>query len=230
MTERVLAAQRGETADNGLRFFAEGLSAITDRLPVLERATGSVLHNLQRRTDFDPLRRERSLNRRTRSRKIRGHMITQPADHLSLIAACHPDTWVAPVPMTGLAIDERLALFAGPLSAHGQPTAWLCSDQDLVTTFCDIWEETKRRAVPVHDAPGVVPLSERQVDVAALLCRGAKDATIARLLGVSRRTVTSDIGRIMDAFGVSTRWEAGMVIGRACPPSHTRRSDRTTAA
>lgn len=222
VTEKVLAAQRGEIADNDLRLFAEGLPAIIDRLPVLERATGSAVYNLQQRTHFDPLRRERSLNRRARSRRLRGHLITPAADHLSLIAACHPDTWVAPVPLIGLAIDERVALFPGPLSVRGLPTAWLCRDRELVSAFCEIWEDTKRQAIPIHDVPGVVRLSERQVDVAALLSRGAKDATIARRLGVSPRTVTSDIGRLLDAFRVSTRWEAGMVIGRACPPSLTR--------
>jgi DNA-binding NarL/FixJ family response regulator len=67
--------------------------------------------------------------------------------------------------------------------------------------------------------PGLVRLTERQLDIASLLSRGTKDATIARLLGVSPRTVAGDVGRILDAFGVSNRWEAGMVLGRACPPN-----------
>lgn len=220
--ERVLA-RHSAGADSKVRFFAEGLSSITNRLWMLERTTRRVVYNLQQRTWFDPLRRERQLNLRTRSRKLRGHLITQPVDHLPLIATCHPDTWIAPVHLTGIAIDERLALFPGPMSSRGLPTAWLCTDQDIVTAFCGIWEESQRQAVPISEVPGIVRLSERQVDIAALLSRGAKDATVARLLGVSPRTVTSEIGRLLDAFGVSTRWEAGMVIGRACPPRNVSR-------
>lgn len=216
--ERILAIQYAGVRDNSLKLFAEGLPAILDRLVILERATRSVVYNLQRQMYFDPLRRERQLNQRTRSRRLRGHLIAAPNDYLSLIAPCHPDTWVAPVQMMGLAIDEHIALFPGPVSPRGLPTAWLCTDLSLVGEFCEIWEETKRQAVPIHDVPGLVRLTERQIDIAALLSRGAKDATIARLLGVSLRTVTSDVGRLLDALEVSTRWEAGMVMGRACPP------------
>lgn len=200
-----------------MQLFAQGLASIFERMPKLERVTSSTVYNLNRRPLFDPLRRERDPNQRTRDRGIRGHMIVNPVDHLSLVGACHPETWVAPVRLSGIAIDERLALFSGPYTPDGQPTVWLCRDPDLVAEFCDLWWETQQRAVPIRDVPGVVPLTERQLEVASLISRGAKDATIARRLGVSPRTVTSDIGRLLDALGVSTRWEGGMALGRACP-------------
>ncbi|MEV6814629.1 helix-turn-helix transcriptional regulator [Micromonospora sp. NPDC051296] len=219
--DRIRAVQQLGVHDRAMMPFAEGLPAILDRLVVLERSTRSAVYNLQPQMFFDPLRRERDLNRRTRARKLKGHLIASPNDYLSLLAPCHPDTWVAPVHLMGIAIDERLALFPGPVSPGGRPTAWLCADRSLVAMFCEIWEEAKRQAVPIYDVPGLARLTERQVDIAALLARGAKDATVARLLGVSQRTVTSDIGRILDALGVSTRWEAGMIMGRACPGALT---------
>ncbi|MFR9774781.1 helix-turn-helix transcriptional regulator [Micromonospora sp. MS34] len=216
---RITAAAPGSTG-GPVRLFAEGLPAILERLKVLERATSSVVYNLNPRSVFDPQRREREPNQRTRTRGIGGHMITAPLQHLSLVAAAHPDTWVAPVvQIAGIVVDERLGLFAGPPTPDGRPTAWLCRDPDLIMAFCELWWVAKQHAVPIHEAPGVVPLTERQLEVAALLCRGAKDAAIARRLGVSPRTVTSDVGRLLDAFGVATRWEAGMVLGRACPPT-----------
>ncbi|OKI60835.1 hypothetical protein A6A27_28955 [Micromonospora sp. CB01531] len=200
--------------------FAVGLPAILERLKVLERATSSVVYNLAPRCPFDPQRREREPNLRTRARGLQGHMITAPMQHLSLVGAVHPDTWVAPkVPATGIVVDERIGLFPGPPTPDGQPTAWLCRDSDLVMAFCQLWWETQQQAVPIREVPGVLPLTERQLEVAALLSRGAKDATIARRLRVSARTVTSDVGRLLDAFGVATRWEGGLVIGRACPPT-----------
>lgn len=208
-------------SDSGpVRLFAVGYSAIFERFKVLERATSSVVYNLAPRCLIDPHRREREPNLRTQSRGVRGHMITTPERYLSLVAAVHSDTWVAPnVPMIGIAIDERVGVFPGPPTPTGQPTAWLCYDPDLVRDFCQICWETQQQAVPVGEVPGVLALTERQVEVAALLCRGVKDATIARRLGVSPRTVTTDIGRLLDAFGVATRWEGGLVLGRACPPT-----------
>jgi len=87
-----------------------------------------------------------------------------------------------------------------------------------VTQICDLWSETKRLATPIRDVSGVRPLTERQLNVVSLLCMGYKDAVIARHLGVSLRTVTGDISRILDSLGVSTRWEAGIIIGRASAP------------
>jgi DNA-binding CsgD family transcriptional regulator len=216
-----IAVADPDDPDAPVRLFAAGLRSITEGLSALERATRSVVYNLNVRAVFDPLRREREPNLRTRARGIRGHMITNPNDYLSLIAAVHPDTWVAPVRTSGIVVDERLALLPGPPTPGGQSTAWLCRDQDLVMAHCDLWWETKRRAVPIREVSGVVPLTERQLEVAALLSRGAKDATIARRLGVSTRTVTTDVSRLLDAFGVATRWEGGMVLGRACPAELT---------
>ncbi|MEV0158383.1 helix-turn-helix transcriptional regulator [Micromonospora sp. NPDC050686] len=210
------------SAGGPVRLFAVGLPTILERLTLLERATSSVVYNLNSQSVFDPQRRERKPNQHTRERGLNGHLITGPSQHLSLVAAAHPDTWVAPkVQMTGIVIDERVGLFAGPPTPDGRPTAWLCRDPDLITGFCQLWWETQQQAVPIHEFPGVLPLAERQLAVAALLSRGTKDATIARRLGVSPRTVTSDVGRLLDAFGVATRWEGGIVLGRACPPALT---------
>ncbi|MEV4481417.1 helix-turn-helix transcriptional regulator [Micromonospora coxensis] len=203
-----------------VRLFAEGLPTILARLKVMERATSSVVYNLAPHCPFDPQRREREPNLRTRARGLRGHMITTREQYVSLVAAVHPDTWVAPkVQMVGMVVDERIGLFPGPPTPDGQPTAWLCRDSDLVMAFCQLWWQTQQQAVPIREVPGVLPLTERQLQVAALLSQGAKDATIARRLGVSPRTVTNDVSRLLDAFGVATRWEGGMVLGRACPPA-----------
>ncbi|WP_091664677.1 helix-turn-helix transcriptional regulator [Micromonospora auratinigra] len=214
---RILSADPADP-DAPVRLFAEGFQQIVARLPALERATRSLVYNLTVKAVFDPLRREREPNLHTRMRGIRGHMITNPSDYLSLIAAAHPDTWVAPVRANGIAVDERLLLVPGPPTPDQRPTAWLCRDPDLVMEHCDLWWETQRQAVPIREVPGFIALTERQLEVAALLGQGAKDATIARRLGVSPRTVTYDVARLLDSFGVGTRWEGGMVLGRACPP------------
>lgn len=219
---RIAEAAEGGYEDPGMKLFGVGISTINTRLGQLERATRSIVHNLQPRMLFDPLRRERAVNQRWWARGLEGHVIASGvnnAQHMALLAVCHPDAWVGEVELSGLAIDERLALFPGPLSVQGQPTAWLCSHPDLVAELCGLWTEIKREAMPIHDVPGLVRLTERQLATVSLLSQGHKDATIARLQGVSPRTVTSDVGRILDALGVGTRWEAGIVLGRVSMPA-----------
>jgi DNA-binding CsgD family transcriptional regulator len=216
-----IAAAVATGEDRDMKLFGVGVSAINSRLGSLERATRSSVYNLQTRIMFDPLRRERTPNEHSRLRRIRGHLITSDshnARHLSILAACHPETWVGQVEASGLVIDERLALFPGPLSAQGLPTAWLCRDPDLVAELCDLWTEIKRTATPIRDVSGLVRITERQLDIISLLSQGHKDATIARLLGVSVRTVTSDVSTILDSLGVGTRWEGGLVLGQISMP------------
>ncbi|MGC4891474.1 LuxR C-terminal-related transcriptional regulator [Micromonospora sp. DT227] len=219
--ERILTTSIAGGEDSGLKLFAAGISAINSRLGELERATRSVVYNLQARLLFDPLRRERELDQRMAARGIQGHLLVSDrynARSMSLIAACHPDARIGPVEVSGLVVDERLALFPGPLSPQGLPTAWLCHHPDLVTELCDLWAEMNRDATPILDTPGLVRLNERQLTIVNLLSQGYKDAAIARLLGVSARTVTGDISRILDALAVGTRWEAGLLIGQVSMP------------
>ncbi len=56
------------------------------------------------------------------------------------------------------------------------------------------------------------PLTVRQLHVVKQLKCGAKDATIARQLGVSQRTVASDVAQVLAALGASTRAEAVAIL------------------
>jgi DNA-binding NarL/FixJ family response regulator len=58
------------------------------------------------------------------------------------------------------------------------------------------------------DPPG--DLTPRQGQVVALMASGANDDAIAAALGVSVRTVRSDVAGILDALGVQSRFAAGV--------------------
>ena len=57
-------------------------------------------------------------------------------------------------------------------------------------------------------------LSGRQLRIGRLLETGAKDAAIARQLGLSVRTVQSDVSGLVAALGASSRFQAGCLLVR----------------
>lgn len=74
----------------------------------------------------------------------------------------------------------------------------------LIALFEAYWE----RAVAV---PGLIHADDQQPDeLLALLARGAKDEQIARLLGISLRTVRRRIAAVLDELGAESRFQAGM--------------------
>jgi DNA-binding NarL/FixJ family response regulator len=66
--------------------------------------------------------------------------------------------------------------------------------------------------------PGVSPsgeaLSDRELDVAALLSRGRSNKEIATTLEISEPTVKKHIGRILLKLGVQDRLQAGLFVAR----------------
>ncbi|MGH3355494.1 MAG: helix-turn-helix domain-containing protein [Nocardioidaceae bacterium] len=78
----------------------------------------------------------------------------------------------------------------------------------LVSAMIALFEAYWERGIAI---PGLSHADdERPDDLVALLARGAKDEQVARLLGVSLRTVRRRIAALMDDLGVESRFQAGM--------------------
>lgn len=60
-------------------------------------------------------------------------------------------------------------------------------------------------------------LSARENHLIELLADGHTDATAARELGVSERTVSTLVRSMMDRFGVDNRFQLGLAIGATSP-------------
>jgi DNA-binding NarL/FixJ family response regulator len=60
----------------------------------------------------------------------------------------------------------------------------------------------------------VSAVSSRQRAIGELMMTGAKDAAIARQLGISLRTVRSEISALIAALGASSRFQAGCLLVR----------------
>ncbi|MGK8504465.1 LuxR C-terminal-related transcriptional regulator [Nocardia asiatica] len=100
--------------------------------------------------------------------------------------------------------DERRPDPMG-LRITGSPTLEL-----LIKTFDVLWA----MAAPISVNPAAEALDERDRAILTLMGLGATDDTIARRLGMSRRTVVRRTARLLERLGASTRFQAGVQATR----------------
>jgi DNA-binding NarL/FixJ family response regulator len=75
---------------------------------------------------------------------------------------------------------------------------------------CEVYELGSRRHIPAL----VKDLTSRQVAIGRMMATGAKDAAIARELGLSLRTVRSEISALIAGLGAKSRFQAGCLLVR----------------
>jgi DNA-binding CsgD family transcriptional regulator len=80
----------------------------------------------------------------------------------------------------------------------------------VVKTFDVLWS----LAAPISVNPTADELDERDKAILTLMGLGATDDTIARRLGMSRRTVVRRTARLLERLGASTRFQAGVQATR----------------
>ena len=73
---------------------------------------------------------------------------------------------------------------------------------------CEVYELDSRRRVPVKE------LTSRQVTIGRMMADGAKDAAIAHALGLSLRTIRSEISALIAGLGAKSRFQAGCLLVR----------------
>jgi DNA-binding NarL/FixJ family response regulator len=119
---------------------------------------------------------------------------------------------VAPVQMK--IVNRSRVLLQGPV-VDGSGTVMAVRSQVCLAAAWRYWDAVLETAFPVAsvvDPPA--DLTPRQRQVVALLGTGAGDDAIASALGVSVRTVRSDVARILDSLGVQSRFAAGVRLHR----------------
>jgi DNA-binding NarL/FixJ family response regulator len=75
---------------------------------------------------------------------------------------------------------------------------------------CEVYELGSRRQTPAT----VKELTSRQVAIGRMMSTGAKDAAIARELGLSLRTVRAEISALILGLGAKSRFQAGCLLVR----------------
>lgn len=110
--------------------------------------------------------------------------------------------------------DERASLVLHADERRPDPMGLRLSDSPalraLVRTFDVLWS----LAAPISVNPAADELDERDKAILTLMGLGATDDTIARRLGMSRRTVVRRTARLLERLGASTRFQAGVQATR----------------
>jgi DNA-binding CsgD family transcriptional regulator len=122
---------------------------------------------------------------------------------------------VGAVPYPMLVVDER-AFLAGPLGTALADTFWAVEDPVLVEraarAFLAVWDA----AVPLEQSGAPPPLPPRTLQVALRLVDGLTDKEIAADLGVSERTVSGEVKRVVEWAGARSRGHAvALLVGAA---------------
>ncbi|CAI9401919.1 helix-turn-helix transcriptional regulator [Nocardioides sp. T2.26MG-1] len=116
---------------------------------------------------------------------------------------------VGPVQMN--LVDRRFVLLHGPFF-EGIPSLMEVTAPECLDAAWRYWHAAVASSYPANEdeAEELDSLTPRQRQVAALLGVDTRDESIAETLGVSVRTVRSDIAQLMEVLGVRSRFAAGV--------------------
>lgn len=131
----------------------------------------------------------------------------------SILAARHMPYCVGFGPMKFKVLDQRTVMVEGPY-VRGSHTLLLLSRPEAVAAAQHYTSTVRSLSVAVSELPAESPaLSRRQHAMARMLSESRSDAEIARALGVSVRTVRSEVASFSEALGAGTRFAAGVRCG-----------------
>jgi hypothetical protein len=112
--------------------------------------------------------------------------------------------------------DGRIAVVSQERRGRQAPGAAIVSEPTLVNfmyrTFENIWQSAQ-----VFDADRVEyqeTAEELRTNILRLMAAGLKDDVIARRLGMATRTCRRYITELMDEIDASSRFQAGLIVGR----------------
>ncbi|WP_076260683.1 LuxR C-terminal-related transcriptional regulator [Intrasporangium flavum] len=198
----------------GWRLLGEGMVQIEEGLTAMEPTARRTAWSMQPTLAFDPANHMNVVDRRTVARGIDLRLITSERTLHShpLVTSELPHVRFGPAPSRFMLIDDVTAVVGGPLSEAGYSTAWLATRDDIVTLVRSVWGLAWPLSRPGNADGAEPPFTPRQCVVARRVVVGVKDASIARELGVSLRTVAGDIAHLMDVLGARTRAEVGLVL------------------
>lgn len=108
-----------------------------------------------------------------------------------------------------MVIGKRVAVL--PLHAGGSCDRWSFHyDGDEVAALLGFLEDQWSAAAPVEADPSASTLTPLERRILHQLCNGAKDASAARMLGISVRTYRRHVTALCVRLGASSRFEAGV--------------------
>lgn len=205
-------------ARDGFILIGTGTESPPPALAELEAKTRSSVWNLSPIAFYYATRDSRELNRRSAERGIDSRAVNLPHGrrhdplHTSYCATISTQLREGPVFLRMILVDEECAVLYGAPTANGEPTTWAATHPPIVELARTLWHSTWASSTPVLPEGQPPPFTPRQVEVAFLLVDGLTDQAIARRLGVSPRTVATEIARISSVLGVSGRAQAAAAL------------------
>lgn len=134
----------------------------------------------------------------------------------AMIAAGEQARVVPTVPLKLVVVDSRRALL--PLAVHDGVvrSAILVHPSALAEALAALFESVWATGLPIPGEPIVDddPLDPEERELLDLLNAGVKDEAIARRLGVSPRTLSRRVTRLLERLGAATRFQAGLQASR----------------
>ena len=211
----VASFERGR-ADAGVDLFGSG-AGINARLRRDAPGWNSVL-SARRRVTADNLRYTLPTNRDVVASGTQMISVFDEAglsqDARDLISGeANPTYRFGFVPLQMKLIDGGSVLLEGPV-ADGERTVLAVRTPEVLAAARTYWLavlSASSRSEPSTERPR--HFTERQLRVLALMATDTHDEGIATALGLSVRTVRSEVARILDAVGARTRYAAGLRIG-----------------
>jgi DNA-binding CsgD family transcriptional regulator len=118
------------------------------------------------------------------------------------------------LPLKLMVVDDDAALVPLMAAPNTEPPAvLLVRPSVLLDTMVVIFEALWNRAVPLRagfSAEDVGDIDPSLSEILGLLAAGMKDEVIARILGITVRTVRRRVRWALDTLGVDTRFQAGI--------------------
>ncbi|MEV7217835.1 helix-turn-helix domain-containing protein [Kitasatospora cineracea] len=114
------------------------------------------------------------------------------------------------VRMKMLVADRRCAMIPLSFEATESTAALWIRPSPLLTALVTCFDLLWERATPLAADRPASELDDKDRELLAMMAAGAKDAAIARSLGITQRTMTRRIAQLMAELNARTRFQAGL--------------------
>ena len=211
---RARLAAEASHADGGRSRLLIGPQALVAELAVLQPQARRTCRITQPRYYYDPEDPGIPLVRQARARGVETELITSRVTLRThpLLPSLFPAALVGPVFLRSLVLDERVLVVEGPHTADGERTSWVTEIPEVVRAVAELWRLTVPRCTPILPPGTPPPLTQRQLEVSRLVAVGKSDATIARMMHLSERTVEREMAAVLAELGARNRTEAVLLM------------------
>jgi DNA-binding CsgD family transcriptional regulator len=221
-----IAAQRARQLEHETAIRHDGLDAVRRRLEELTQTTHTECVSLNPRNTQTPSAKaaSRPLNEQMLERGVAIRCV-YPESYQNDHALVRYARWLtdlggqvrtaSTIPMLAIVYDREVGML--PLDPTNTALGGLeVRSPGMVAAIYALFEQIWATAAPVGTAPTVDDhgVSSQERELLLLLAAGQTDATAARRLGVSLRTVRRMVAELTDRLGARSRFQAGLEASR----------------